>query len=256
MESSYDYSQVFVIRKKRKLLKVLGITIVIFAVLGVIAFFVFNILNLTNISKKDVEIPAKTYYAVSLKSSSDKAELEAEYVNAVALGACGYIFYAEEMYHLVALIYPTIDMANSVVATNNAANFDLSVVEITTSNHSFDMEDFKEEDIELVNEIKDYIFDFANILYELTISLQKDNISTIACASKVNSHKGDLLGYETKLQYVISSSPISELIALQELVVKLDNILEKLVNNLITNTIDNHSIKYALCEYIDALYNY
>ncbi|MBQ4558215.1 MAG: hypothetical protein IJA61_02420 [Clostridia bacterium] len=253
MDNNLDYTKAFVIKKKN-LIKPVFIFVIILIIVVSSIFLLINFLP--NSTKFDVTIPSKDFYAVSLMSSTQKLELDKEYNRVISLGACGYIIKIGDMYNMLALIYPSEDLARSVVASNSHINWDLQVVKISTKDNSFDLDGYGREDIAKVNEIATYIYDFANILYELTISLQTSSISSIACASSINTHKGELLSYKTQLQYFISQTNNKDLIALQEVIIKLDNILEKLVNNLIVNSVDSHIIKYALCEYIDALYNY
>ena len=245
-----NYNEVFEIAKNRRGKKIFGIIILMVLLLGGIGYIAYFVLNYWGQSKADVYVSATTYYAVSLMQDTTKSNLDIMYSTASMAGASGYVWQKDDIYYLLALIYPEEDMAKSVVASNNIEDFDLEIIRIDKPEVEYKLEEWTKEDKNKINEIENYLSDMANILYELTIAVHIDSISAIACASTINNHKGDMMAYSTSLATMLDSYINDDVYRLQTRLVTLINIMDKMVNELITtNNIDN-AMKYNFCEYI------
>ncbi len=251
---SRDYNEVFEIKKVRRKPKFIIFLVVVLSI-STIAYFVYMFISKEVQDNYDIYYPSYTYYAVSLESSKDKSALESLYPSATALGASGYVWEGEQENYLIALIYPTEDMAKSVVASNEVDNFELEIIPFSTPNIAYNLEDFEENEIELISESTMLVYDLGKVLYELTIAVQIGNLSSIAGASTVNNYKGDILANIAKIENILQTYKSNEVVNFLEKLVKLGNVLEKLVNDLITNNDTSNSMKYSYCEYIYELCN-
>ena len=250
-----NYNEVFEIVKNRRGKKIFGIIITVLLLVVGIGYIGSMLLKNIGNNKSDVYVKSKIFYAVSIAKDSIKSNLDAMYSAASMAGASGYVWQNENMYYLLALIYPNEDMAKSVVASNNIEEFDLEILEITIPKVEYSLESLSETDKKYVNEMETYLADMSNILYELTIAVHIDSISAIACASTINNHKGDMMAYSTNLDNILAVNSNDNLTRLKSKLIKLINIMDKMVNELITTTDIDNAMKYNFCEYIFELCN-
>ena len=256
MGSIVDYDRVFEIKKGKNLKKFFTIFLLFLVVAGII-FGVIKLFDVfSNKNKYDVYVEGGKVYAVSLLTSDNQLTLEQAYPSAVAVGSSGYIWSDSNLSYLIALIYPSEDMAKSVIASNKTSKFDMSLLSLQLPSIKYNLPEFTEAEVKVVVDCTNYMFDLINKLYDLTIALQLDNVSSISCASTINNYKGQLLSYNIQLEDILKNKSSSDVLHLVSQSVKACNILEKLVNDLLINTDIDNKMKYALCEYIYAMYNY
>lgn len=251
-----DYNSVFEIKKYRGGGKIACWLIAIVSIGLVIFLTIKYVIPRIKQSSYDVSIVGGSVYAVSVLKSTDVVSLEQAYPSAVAVGSSGYIWSEDNISYLLALIYPTEDMAKSVIASNQNSNFDLSIEVLRLPTIRYNLPEYTEQEKNAVVDCTNYIFGLVNKLYNMTISLQLDNVSAISSASTINSYKGDLLAYNVRLENILKTKPNDDVTHLLEQSVKACNILEKLVNDLLTNSDVDNKMKYTLCEYIYSVYNY
>ena len=147
-------------------------------------------------------------------------------------------------------------MAKSVVASNNVDQFELNITCFSTPNITYNLSDWDAENIELIKNATNLLFDMGRVLYELTISCQMNSLSVIACASTVNNHKGDMDAYIMSIDNILHEFSSSEVTHLLAKLTIASNILDKLVNELLINDNLGNTLKYCCCEYIYMLCNY
>ncbi len=246
-----NYNEVFVIKHKRRI----WLYLIIIGIVTLVALTGVYVSRLISKVGTDVYVGAKTYYGVSMMQSDNVIELQAEYNSAVTLGGSGYIWQGKPNY-LLALIYPEEDMANSVIATNSTTSFRLQLVELTSPEISYNLDGLSKEDKTRIIQSTNYLFDFANSLYELTIAMQKQSLSVVACASTINSHKGEIMALHNQVTRVLESYPNKDIDRLNTALTKAINLLDKMVVNMLDNTMDTINLKYGYCEYIRLLADY
>jgi len=247
-----DYNEVFEIKKIKKKPKVLLIFVSLLIIIT-ISYFIWLILQRT--AKYDVLYPSTTYYAVVLQQSEDVNKLTELYQNAVSIGASGYIWKGKDINYLIALIYPTEDMAKSVIASNQVDNYNLEIVQFSTPKVAYNLENHTQEEINIIKTATQLMYDLGKVMYELTISVQIGNLSSIAGASTINNYKGDILVFISEIEKILTTKTTNEVSDLLQKLIKISNILEKLVNDLIVNSQSTNAIKYSYCEYIYELCN-
>ena len=148
-----NYNEVFEIVKNRRGKKIFGTILIVILLAVGIGYVVSILLNNIGNNKVDVYVKSKTFYAVSIAKDNTKSNLDAMYGTASMAGASGYVWQKDNMYYLLALIYPNEDMAKSVVASNNIDEFDLEIFEITMPKVEYSLEGLSETDKKYVNEM-------------------------------------------------------------------------------------------------------
>lgn len=247
-----DYNNIFEIKKKRKFSKNFFIFVVLLIIVTGVYLVCTHIILPSSNNHYDVYRSQDGYYAVVLGENDDYQKLEAMYGSVVALGASGYIWQGGDTSYIIALIYPTEDMAKSVVASNS---IDMHIQKFETKQIAFNLDNFSPNEIDTIAQAINFVYDMGKVLYELTISIQLGGISTIAGASAVNTHKGQILANIATIQSYLNDKSSDNVNYYVAKMIKASNILEKLVNQLLTNQDESNAIKYCMCEYIYELCN-
>ena len=249
----------FVKRAKFRGFKALGI----FLILGVfvcgtyfLSVIFSNTVSVTGsvFSLKKNKSINKSYYAISFGIYDNIEDARTAMNNLLSIGAGGYILKYENKYNVLGAIYLNESDANSVIDSNkkynyNGMTYELSVFKINIDlNKKFYSKFGNDSNIiydatkVLVNTIED--------LYNNSILLEKEEISNIILANKVNSLDSNLVVELKKIEALTVNSSNFNISNFYEKILKMEKILNNLTNTLLVSHKPKASIKYSLINFI------
>ena len=134
---------------------------------------------------------------------------------------------------------------------NVSDRFELNILEINLKSTCFDLKSESNEVKEKINSAYSLVFEFIDEMYDITINSQKDEISAVACASLINSKKGEILAQINELNKIDSLKDNENVIGIENTLIECSICLEKMVNELLTNAEKFSTIlKYNFSEYV------
>ena len=263
MSNGIYYSDVKTIKKSLKIR--VKKYLIIFFVFGIfvgcffIAKYMSSALTVGNLGAyivyggTNLKIEPSRMYAVTLGEFDSQKEAESVSFGSTIRGASGFVW-EDKKYYVIGNIYSTYTDAEKVAENLKDSNYSVAIKEIDFPKVSIDFSDFENEDMSTINKDIKVFDDVYKQLYAYSISFDKSEMNNLAISSKLSSIRGDIKSLISETQ-VLLNNPNSNLQAIQNSLIRLDELLDKTTIKTIDNSATNYSLKYAIAQSVRIKYD-
>lgn len=252
MSRNVYYEDVKIIKKPLALkIKLILSIVVIFLVLGgvvVSAFYISKSITVANLGSlfvyggTKIKIGESVVYMLSLGEFNNRGDAEKVSLGATVQGASGFVWEKDNRYFVVGSMYKSNEDAEKV--KNNllgSSNYKAEVVQVKYPKINISFDDYENSDVDKIENAISFFDDVYLEVYNWSLKFDKGEINNLAISSGLSSLRGELKGFVSKIQTLLST-PNAKLQYIQDSLIKLD----ELMDSAIIRTIDNTGLNYYL----------
>lgn len=245
------YHETKLIKSKNK--KGKGFFVLLFCLLifvGVVYFsgFLGSVISVGNFSflfnNSKIVVKQHSYYAVVMGEYGSEMEAQKVSSGVSVMGAGGYVWNDNEKYYVIGNVYKLKSDAENVLKNMSQTNYSCTVVEIPYKKLSFNAENLTKEQRGVVEACIEQINNVFEKCYNYSISFDKGEVVSTVVSSELNTLKGDLLIYGSKLDAINSVAITPQTLHLKNAIISINNEIENTILKVINGSSPNKDLKY------------
>lgn len=200
-------------------------------------------------------ISEHNYYAVLMGEYQTKSEAQGVASGVSVLGAGAYVWEVNNKFLVVGNVYKTKSDAEAVLKNISGNNYNVSVMEIKYNKLTIKSDKLEDEqEAELLNAVK-FLDGLYNSVYDYSIKFDKSEIVATVVSSELNTIKGELKVWASKLDAINSYAVTNQGLAIKNTFVTLIEELDACVLKVINGTSVNKDLKYLVTSVAVEKYN-
>lgn len=234
--------------KLRRLFYVVFVLIVAVSFGQVFASVSTGGLNLHILGQRDkVKVKKDVYYGIKMGEydNIDDAKTTANIVSQA--GGAGYVWVDGNKYVVLGSVYLN-EVDCEKVVQNMSENYKASVYKITLKKCKFVIEDISKKEQSTISNLVKYTNQVFEQLYDISIDYDTGNISNIAVSAKSNALKSKVMNYKNQTDLLNIKYNNENLQNIYNAFQSIENILELLVNEMLTTENNLNLVKYAFVD--------
>ena len=200
-----------------------------------------------------VKISAKTYYALNMGTYANLDDAKSTANVVIQAGGGGYIWKTGQNYVVLGSIYLNEKDCNKVVE-NIAEQYKASVYKIKLPKCNFVVEDITRNERKTIQKSVEYCNEIFESLYEISIDYDTGKISNIAVGAKVNSLKSQVSSKKSEIYNLYTKYNVACLNSIHSTYLAIEDVMDLLINQMLTVENNQHLVKYAFMEIMDNCY--
>lgn len=201
----------------------------------------------------DVKIDKHSLYAVTLGEYDDKSQADGVALGSAIQGASGYVWEGDK-YLVVGNIYPNSEYADSVLVNLKDSKYSLGVKEIIFPKIKISYNNLENSEVGKIKNAIALIDEVYDTFYNNSISYDKSEISNLVISTNASNLRSKVKIEISAMQRLINYENKS-ILAIQNSLIQMDELLNQTVLNTIENDSVGHKIKNALCRCVRIKYD-
>ena len=255
-----NYNDVKIIKpKKTKRFVLLKAILALLIFVGFTYFFADAFSNLLTVgdfslsifeNSNTIKYKPKPLYALTLGKYNTIEEAEEVANVAGSWGASGYVTQISNVYYVLGSIYATKEDSEIVRSNLQLTNYNTQTITLEFSKVEFNVETITSKHKKEVLNTLNYLFEIYNQVYNISIKIDKGEITSIAGRSFLNTLKSQVKIKNIDLNKINLSYNNKQLSKICNCLTEIEESLNICVNQLLTNDYINRNVKYCLCEIV------
>lgn len=260
----YNYEQIKVVKKRSRRSKLIKSFLVVVFLGGFVFFFADVFSSVITVgtfsfsvfeSVEEINYKPKSLFALSIGKYNSKDEADEVANVAGSWGAGGYVVHLDNSYYVIGSIYSTKDDSEKVRESLQLTNYNTETIELNFNKLNFKIESLAKSDKMKIKECLDFLREIYNRIYDVSIKIDKSEITNVAGSSFLNTLKSEVKIQNMNLNKLNLSYSNEKLYKLCNTLTQVEDSLDSCVNQLLENSYINRAIKYTMCEIVFLEYN-
>lgn len=194
-----------------------------------------------------VKVSGTIYYGLNMGTYLNIDDAKSTSNVVIQAGGGGFIWQDGDNYIVLGSVYKNEKDCTTVIE-NIAQQYKASVYEIKLKKCKFVVQDITRSERNLIGESVEFCNEVYEKLYDLSIDYDTGKLSNIAVSASVNSLKSEVSGKKVEVFNLCTKYNHKSLNDILTTYVAIEDILELLVNQMLTVENNQHLVRYAFME--------